>query len=184
MQKSTIYFVSRNIHKQEETRAILAPLGIEVLPDITEINELQTMDTNALVRDKAHKAFKKIGRPLIVEHTGLYLDMLGGFPGGLTQIFWDSLQRERFARLFASDVEKAVAKTYVGYVDGRRIKVFTGEVSGRIVNPRGDSEFQWDCVFMPESCNHTFAEMGAAKNEVSMRRLALQKLCAYLEKQA
>lgn len=53
MKKSTIYFVSKNIHKQDETRAILAPLGIEVLPDITEINELQTMDTNALVRQGA-----------------------------------------------------------------------------------------------------------------------------------
>lgn len=184
MKKSTIYFVSKNTHKQEETRGILDALGIEVLPVSTEINELQTMDTNSLVRDKAHKAFQKIGRPLIVEHTGLYLEMLGGFPGGLTQIFWDSLQRERFAQLFASDADKAVAKTYIGYVDGRRIKVFTGEVSGRIVTPRGDPKFQWDCVFMPENYNCTFAEMGVAKNEVSMRRLALEQFCAYLEKKA
>lgn len=177
----SLYFVSKNQHKQAEAQSILQPAGIEVLADHSEINELQTIDTDALVRDKALKAFKMIGRPLFVEHTGLYLDMLGGFPGGLTQIFWDSLKKDRFAQLFASDEHRAVAKTYVGYVDGQRIRVVMGEVAGRIVPPRVDHGFQWDCVFVPDGYEQTFSEMGAKKNEISMRRLALEKLRALLE---
>lgn len=113
-----IFFLSRNRFKHEEARQILAPLGINVEADHTEIHELQTTDTEVLVRDKAVRTFQKLGRPLFVEHTGLYLEMLGGFPGGLTQIFWDSLQKECFSTLFASADHKAIAKTTIGYVDG------------------------------------------------------------------
>ena len=55
------------------------------------IEELQTIDTDKLVRDKAIKAFEHLGEPLFVEHTGLYLNKLNGSFGGLTQIFWDTL---------------------------------------------------------------------------------------------
>jgi len=184
MSGAELYFVSKNPHKQEEARDILSPTGISVKADYSAIDELQTIDTVALVRDKALKAFQKIGRPLFVEHTGLYLDMLGGFPGGLTQIFWDSLKKERFAQLFSSESEKARAKTYVGYVDGQRIYVFEAEVPGKIVSPRVDHGFQWDCVFVPDGHEQTFSEMGAKKNEISMRRLALNRLRVFLEEGA
>lgn len=177
-----LFFVSRNSFKQMEARLILSPLGIDVEADHTEINELQTVDTDLLVRDKAARAFKKLGRPLFVEHTGLYLDLLNGFPGGLTQIFWDSLKKERFSKLFAHDTHAATARTTIGHVDGRRVHLFHGEIVGRIVNPpRIDHGFQWDCVFVPEGYKQSFSEMGDAKNDISMRRRALEALKKHLE---
>lgn len=178
-----LIFVSKNQFKHEEARQILEPLGITVDANQSEIHELQTIDTEALVRDKAIKAFKRIGRPLFVEHTGLYLDLLGGFPGGLTQIFWDSVKKDQFSKLFASDHHKAVAQTHIGYVDGRRVHLFKGEISGRIVSPpRVDHGFQWDCIFVPEGEAQTFSEMGARKNEISMRCHALEALHTHLQK--
>jgi XTP/dITP diphosphohydrolase len=175
-------FVSRNSFKHEEARRILEPLGISVLADSTVIHELQTTDTEALVRDKAVKAFQCIGRPLFVEQTGLYLDLLGGFPGGLTQIFWDSLGKERFSELFARPDHRVLAKTHIGYVDGQRVHVFEGEVEGRIVSPpRVDHGFQWDCIFVPDGETLAFSEMGERKNEISMRRKALEMLRRHLE---
>lgn len=177
-----LIFVSKNHYKHAEASAILEPLGIEVRADRTEIQELQTVDTDALVRDKATRAFQKLGRPLFVEHTGLYLDILNGFPGGLTQIFWDTLGKERFAELFGNEAKRAVAKTYIGYVDGRRVHVFQGEIEGRIVSvPRIDHGFQWDCVFQPIGHDHTFSEMGELKNNISMRRIALEALRDHLD---
>lgn len=177
-----LYFVSRNRFKHDEARQILEPLGITIHPVLTEIHELQTVDTEALVRDKALKAFRTIGRPLFVEHTGLYLDMLNGLPGGLTQIVWDSLEKGRFSSLFASDEHKATAKTTIGYVDGNRIHMFHGETKGQIVAPpRIDHGFQWDCVFLPDGATETFSEMGERKNEISMRRKALEELRRHLE---
>ncbi|MBN9409430.1 MAG: non-canonical purine NTP pyrophosphatase [Burkholderiales bacterium] len=182
MSRKKIYFVSKNRFKQAEACQILEPLGISVEANYTEIEELQTINTDLLIRDKAARAFKKIGRPLFVEHTGLYLDLLNGFPGGLTQIFWDSLEKNRFSELFAHDTYVATAKTTIGYVDGQRVHVFQGEIAGRIVSPpRVDHGFQWDCVFVPEGGEKAFSEMGDAKNEISMRRRALEGLRCYLE---
>lgn len=177
-----LIFMSKNKHKHAEAAAILAPQGIEVVADHTEIQELQTVDTDALVRDKATRAFQKLGRPLFVEHTGLYLEVLNGFPGGLTQIFWDTLRKEKFSALFADENRPVLAKTYIGYVDGRRVHVFQGELEGRIVAPpRIDHGFQWDCVFQPVGHERTFSEMGALKNEISMRRRALEVLRDHLD---
>lgn len=177
-----LIFVSKNTFKHAEAKQILEPLGITVEADSTEIHELQTIDTEALVRDKAIKAFQRIGRPLFVEHTGLYLDLLGGFPGGLTQIFWDTLKKDRFSEHFASQTKKVMARTHIGYVDGRRVHFFMGEIEGRIVSPpRVDHGFQWDCVFVPQGETEAFSEMGKRKNEISMRRKALEALRNHLE---
>lgn len=180
-----LVFVSKNEFKHAEASRYLATLNIEVEKSDLEIQEIQTVDTEALVRDKASRAFKALGRPLFVEHTGLYLDTLNGFPGGLTDIFWKTLEKERFAKLFASETARVRAVTYIGYVDGRRIHLFTGELEGRIVSPSQiDHGFQWDCVFKPQRFSQTFSEMGDEKNDISMRSIALKKLRDHLEKAA
>jgi len=129
------------------------------------------------------KAFEYLGEPLFVEHTGLYLDYLNGLPGGLTQIFWDRLEADRFAQLFGNPDQKVLARTVIGYIDGKLCHFFEGEVSGRISSePRGPRGFQWDCIFVPEGFDQTFAELGDKKNEISMRRQALDKLATFLKK--
>jgi XTP/dITP diphosphohydrolase len=174
-------FLSSNPNKVAEATAILAPAGFEVIPVDKKLDEIQSDDVELLVRDKCIKAFRLIGRPVFVEHTGLYIEALNGFPGGLTQIFWDTLGAERVARLFArEDDGHAVAKTRIGYCDGRCVHQFEGEVKGRLSpEPRGERS-QWDCVFIPEGSEETFAEMGERKNEVSMRRRAVDQFVAFL----
>jgi XTP/dITP diphosphohydrolase len=178
-----VRFVSSNPHKLAEAEEILNPSMVRVVAFEKKIEEIQTTDTRKLVHDKLLKAFNEIGRPLFVEHTGLYLEHLQGLPGGLTQIFWDSLEADRFAELFGklSPNTRVKAKTTIGYCDGRRIFDFEGEVEGDIVSsPRGPRDFQWDCVFQPRGDSQTFAEMGARKNEISMRRIALDRLASHL----
>lgn len=178
-----LVFVSKNEFKHAEASRYLATLNIEVEKSDLEIHEIQTIDTEALVRDKASRAFNALGRPLFVEHTGLYLDMLNGFPGGLTDVFWTTLGKQRFAEHFSSETAFVRAVTYIGYVDGRRIHLFKGELEGRIVSPpRIDHGFQWDCVFQPNGHKQTFSEMGDKKNDISMRSIALKKLRDHLEK--
>ena len=47
-------------------------------------------------------------------------------------------------------------------------------------DPRGNREFQWDCVFIPKGYEETFAEMGKKKNEISMRKLAFDSFREFL----
>jgi len=176
-------FVSRNEFKLAEAKTILQPVGIEVVPLKETIEELQTIDTSHLVRDKALRAFAKIGRELFVEHTGLKLKALNGLPGGLTQVFWDTLKADKMSELFGSDEEGTVeAITDLCYVDGKQFYEFRGTISGRICKqPRGSRDFQWDCVFVPDKRDQTFAEMGSEeKNKISMRRKALDAFAEFL----
>lgn len=176
-------FLSNNSKKLEEAQAILAPASITVIPLEWKVDELQVLDTEHLVRDKALKAFNIVRRPVFVEHTSLSLRHLNGFPGGLTQSFWDTLEAERFAELFGrSSDPSVVAETRVAYVDGRAIYTFRGTCSGTVTEtPRGPRGFQWDCVFQPDGESETFAEMGVSrKNEISMRRVALEQFVMFL----
>jgi XTP/dITP diphosphohydrolase len=177
-----VRFVSNNEEKIAEARKILGSCGIEVIEFRKKIEELQSEDPVRLVRDKLLRAFKEIGRPLFVEHTGLHLVGLGGLPGGLTQIFWDKIQADRFAELFGKDANRqATARTSVAYCDGFKIHDFEGAIEGEIVSiPRGPRHFQWDCIFQPVGFSQTFAEMGDKKNDISMRRKALDKFSSYL----
>lgn len=158
-------------------------MGVDIVPVSKKIEELQTEDVDRLVRDKLIKAFDAIGRPLFVEHTGLYLDGLNGLPAGLTQIFWDRLEADRFANLVVGLGDAAVtAKTVLGYCDGREIHLFEGAIEGTVPRvPAGPTEFQWDCVFVPKGHTKTFAQMGTAKDDISMRRKALDKFAAHLK---
>lgn len=177
-----IRFLSGNEHKLNEAREILSRVGIEVISVQEKIEELQTEDVEKLIRDKLTKAFSIIGKPLFVEHTGLYLPGMNGLPAGLTQIFWDRLQADSFAKLVQGLEDRSVtAKTIIGYCDGQQIHIFSGEVNGTVPStPSGTREFQWDCVFVPDGSKETFAEMGVRKNEVSMRRKALDAFAAFL----
>jgi XTP/dITP diphosphohydrolase len=177
-----IRFVSQNKFKLREAETILATAAVRVVPLSIKIDELQTQDTTLLVKDKTMKAFREVGRPLFVEHTGLYLAHLNGLPGGLTQVFWDTLQAERFAELFGKTQDPSVvAKTVIGYTDAKQFYMFEGKVAGRIAEvPRGSRDFQWDCVFIPNGFTQTFAEMGEKKNEISMRRIAMDKFSHFL----
>lgn len=177
-----IRFMSGNLHKVREVQKILEPVGVEVIPVQRKIEELQTEDVEQLVKDKLTKAFQSVGRPLFVEHTGLYLEGLNGLPAGLTQIFWDRLEADKFATLVAGLGNSAVvAKTILGFCDGQKIHLFEGAVSGKVpLAPKGPRDFQWDCVFVPDGHTETFAEMGDRKNDISMRRKALDAFAAYL----
>jgi XTP/dITP diphosphohydrolase len=177
-----IRFVSGNRFKIDETTEIMKGRGIDIIPVNNKIEELQTLNVKNLVKDKLMKAFSMIGRPLFVEHTGLYIKYLNDFPSGLTQIFWDSLEADKFAKLIGNLPDTTVlARTIIGYCDGKQIHYFDGEINGNITDtPKGDRKFQWDCVFIPCGESKTFAEMGSAKNDISMRKQALEKFRKFL----
>ena len=177
-----IRFVTKNPHKANEVKAILGDIDVSIIHAPLTIHEIQTENIEDIVRDKVLKAFSQIGRPVFIEHTGLYIDSLKGFPGGLTQVFWDKLEADKFSELFGHlGNTTLIAKTVIAFCDAKKIYTFEGAIKGKIApEPRGDRAFQWDCVFIPNGFSETFAEMGEKKNEISMRRLAFDSFREFL----
>lgn len=177
-----IRFVTKNPHKAREVAAILGNIEVSIVDVSLIIHEIQTEDIQYIVRDKVLKAFNMIGRPVFIEHTGLYINSLQGFPGGLTQVFWDKLKADNFSKLLGSlENTELTAKTVIAFCDAKKIHIFEGEIEGNISpEPRGNRDFQWDCVFIPKGFDKTFAELGERKSEISMRKLAFDKFREFL----
>ncbi len=52
--------------------------------------------------------------------------------------------------------------------------IFVGKCEGKIVAPRGETNFGWDSIFQPDGYSQTFAEMDEkVKNEISHRGKAI-----------
>lgn len=175
-------FLTKNEHKFAEFQKLFEGSKHQLIKEPLSIDEIQTEDMEALVKDKAVKAFSKIKRSIFVDHTGLQFDLLGGFPGGLTEIFWNKLQNKRLAEIIGQSPQPGVtATTYLAYCDGRKVHLFKGSIEGIVAKePRGPEGFQWDPIFIPRGCSETFAEMGDRKNDISMRKLAVDGLLRYL----
>lgn len=179
-----IYFVSSNADKRREVAALLSSPRIAVHTVDVKLEEIQSVDMAKIAEDKAVKGFKQVWRPVLVEQTGLLLRGFGDLPGGFTQIFWDTLGSEQFVRFFSALASgEAVAKSVFAFCDGRRIRVFQGTTRGRIAPaPRGENNFGWDSIFIPDGRGCTYAEMTQEeKCDLSMRSLALKEVREYLE---
>lgn len=176
-----LYFITGNKNKFEEVAAILPE--VEQL-DI-DLPEIQDIDPHEIIKAKLTEAFKHTSGEFIVEDTSLYFNCLNGLPGPLIKWFMKTIGNKGLADLVDKFGDnKAQAKTIIGYAKKvGDIEFFEGVVDGKIVQPQAQSNFGWDPVFLPDGHTKTFAEMDKSeKNEISMRRMALNKLKEYLKK--
>ncbi|MFA5188965.1 MAG: RdgB/HAM1 family non-canonical purine NTP pyrophosphatase [Patescibacteria group bacterium] len=175
-----IYFITGNKNKFAEVKAILPE--VEQL-DI-DLPEIQEIDTKEIVKEKLLEALKHKKGEFIVEDTSLYLDCLNGLPGPLIKWFLQTIGNEGLANLADKlGDDNAVAKTIIGYAKSQEdIYFFEGVINGKIISPRGETNFGWDPIFLPDGYDKTFAEMSREeKNKISMRRNAFNKLSEFLQ---
>jgi non-canonical purine NTP pyrophosphatase (RdgB/HAM1 family) len=149
-----------------------------------DLAEPQALDPEQVVEAKAREAYSRLGRPVIVEDSGLSIGVWGGFPGALVKWLEKSAGLEAIARMLDAFPDRsAAAICVVAYFDGERLVTGRGEVAGTIADsPRGGGGFGWDSLFLPDGSDRTFAEMtGEEKDSVSHRRRAWEALAGKLE---
>lgn len=158
-------------------------IGVELAHEAIDLPEIQELDLLAVLKAKGDEAFRRLGRPLIVDETGLELVALGGFPGPLIKWLLQAIGADGIARLAASLGETRVtARCAVLYRDEERSLIGEGSTSGRIVPARGSQGFGWDPIFLPDGEALTYAEIDAArKDAIGHRGKALRALMEKLE---
>lgn len=189
-----VVLATANPGKLAEFRQLLAPAGIELLPQsqfgIEAAEESgRRFEDNALL--KARHAARLTGLPALADDSGLEVDALGGAPG---------VHSARYAGAGASDaanVAKLLAAlacvpperrgarfrcviAYVRDADDASPLLAAGSWEGRILEvPRGTGGFGYDPVFLDEVSGRSAAELEAAdKNARSHRGQALRALLA------
>ena len=175
-----LYFITGNKNKFEEAKAILG----EIKQLKMDLSEIQEINTRKIIEAKLIEALKYKEGQFIVEDTSLCMDCLGGLPGPLIRWFLETLGANGLAELAVRlKNQKAQAKTVVGYARSfDDIHFFEGSIKGKIVLPRGDQDWHWGPIFEPNGQTKTYGEMERGeKNQLSMRRVALNKLKEYLD---
>lgn len=190
---TTFVLATANAHKADEMRAVLSPLGVELVPrppDVAEVDETgATLEENAVL--KARALVEATGCAAIADDTGLFVDALGGRPG---------VRSARFAGVGASDDDNVtklldelgaaatprsarfVTVICVAYPDGTN-ECAEGELDGEITHARaGDQGFGYDPVFAPVGAGgRTLAQLTPEeKNALSHRGRALRALAKNL----
>jgi XTP/dITP diphosphohydrolase len=176
-----IYFVTGNEDKLKEAEAIL---GRKLARIDLDIDEIQEIDLDRIVRCKASSAYEKIKKPVLVEDTGIFILSLNGFPGALIKWMLKSVGVEGICKLMKDEKNREViAKTYFCLYNGKKHHIFTGQLKGKIAKkPQGEAGFGWDPIFIPEGYKKSFAQMKSEeKNKISMRKIALEKLKNFLD---
>jgi non-canonical purine NTP pyrophosphatase (RdgB/HAM1 family) len=149
-----------------------------------ELPELQAVDVKEVIEHKARAAYRLVGKPVLVEDTGLSFHAWNGLPGALIRWFLETVGNNGICKMLEGYAQlDATAETCLGYFDGAEFRSFSGFVQGTIARtPRGAGGFGWDPIFIPNGWPKTFAEMTEAESaSISMRRIALSKLRAYLD---
>ena len=149
-----------------------------------DLDEIQSLDLQKIVEDKAQRAFEIDKKPILVEDISLTFTALDKLPGPLIKWFFETLGNERLCKLLNGYQSRdAIAEVKFALHNGSDIKIFGAEKKGRIAeHPRGDAGFGWDPIFIPEGYEKTWAEMGDdEKHETSMRRIALEQMMQYFK---
>ena len=181
----TFVLVTGNPGKLEEARRILEAAGIAANCESIAIDlpEIQSLDIGEILRVKADEAWRRIGRPVVVEETGLYLPGLNGFPGPLVKWMLEAVGPQGVARAAAAFGDpRAEARCCLMWKDGSREIAAQGSTHGELVLPgRGNGGFGWDPVFLPAGETRTYGELPAVeKDRLGHRGRAWRALVARL----
>ena len=187
-----IVFASGNRGKYREMKAQLEPIGVELLfggdmegpHAIEETGE--TYADNALIKARAWA--EATGLPALADDSGLEAEALGGLPGVHSARIVEGSDADRTRWLLGELADKedmrgrfacAIAVVMPG---GREPLVVTRYCPGVIIRePRGESGFGYDPVFIPDGFDKTFAELGdETKNKISHRALAVKGIAEML----
>ena len=192
-----LVLASNNRGKLAELQAMLAPLGVELIPQaelgVGEAEEpFHTFVENALA--KARFASAHTGLPALADDAGLCVEAFGGLPGVQTAHYATQFGYEKSD---ANNV-RALLEQLAGIENRRAAMVSTlvavrspqdpepliavGRVAGEIARaPRGQGGFGFDPVMFIPQFGKTFAELPTeVKNAHSHRGLSARQMLALM----
>lgn len=201
--RSSILVASGNPHKVEEIRAILSPLGIEVLSlgdvaaqDLAEpVEDGDSFAANARIKARYYAAATQ--RRVLADDSGLAVDALSGAPGihsarwagiGASRAQRDEANNRKLLAAMASvPLEKRGARFVcamcVADPDGSIVAESCGNFPGWIgFAPAGENGFGYDPFLVVDESGRTSAQLSPqeknARSHRSQATIALAKILA------
>ncbi len=188
-----LLFQTGNLGKLAEARHYFEPLGFTVEQFLIngeppEIIEPQSDDLVTVARSKISQGVALLagaGRAdsaLLVEDAGLFIDVLGGFPGVYSSSVLEKLGLDGILTLLQGREQRtALFGCCAAMWDGERLLIGEGNCTGEIAQEaRGEHGFGYDPLFIPDvsgADGRTFAQMSPEeKGRSSHRTRAYEQL--------
>lgn len=183
-----IYYVSGNKAKFQEASSYLHTH----LPQVTcaaydvEVDEIQSLDHQAVAVDKACKAWHHVQAPILIDDAGIYFKRYNQFPGVFTKFVHRGIGNDGIMRLV--DIgDRAEFILYLVYCTGPTSEdchVFTSRCAGTICYDESrpaSPDFPYDVLFSPDGVDASYAQMREAgrEEEFSYRIDALRKFVSW-----
>lgn len=130
-----IYFATGNDDKFLIAQTICSQAGIKVEQVAFDIDEIQGEDPELIVKDKAARAYEKLGQPVVVSDDSWAIPALGGFPGAYMKSINSWFKPEDFLRLMSGIEDRTIILyQYLCYNDGQSMTIFSNDITGKIIN--------------------------------------------------
>ncbi len=180
----SLFFATGNIHKIKEIQHFLKDYPIEIKGIDLKGKEIQSETIEEIAEVSLLQAYKKLGKPIFTEDTGLFIKMLGGFPGPYSSYVHKTIGITGVLKLLESVKDRSAEfRSAIAFCAPDINSVcFLGTSSGKIsIKERGNHGFGFDSIFKPnDGKNKTFAEMEAEeKNQISHRTRSMRKLVTW-----
>lgn len=185
-----IFFHTGNQHKLDEASQAMSELQIKIKslrsisPGISVV-EPQGENCAQVAHSKILQVLQLVekkmnGNWIMVEDSGLFVDVLGGFPGVYSSYVHFTVGIEGILKLLEEKNDRSARYiSSIAFWDGEHIHSVQGQCVGRIsIEPKGDAGFGYDPVFIPEAGDgRTFSEMDMTeKLDLSHRTMALKMM--------
>ena len=141
---------------QNKANYLAKMLGIDLEHQKVELDEIQSTDIREVAAHKARQAYESIGKPVLIEDSGLSFTALNGLPGPFIKFFVEVDDGiEKLCRMLDGfDNRSARATAVFAYYDGSQMMLIEGGIDGTIVDhPRGSNGWDWDKIFAPNGYN-------------------------------
>ncbi|MEX2008135.1 MAG: non-canonical purine NTP pyrophosphatase [Candidatus Spechtbacterales bacterium] len=157
MASKEITFITGNQNKADY---LTKYLGFPVEHVKLDLDEIQSLDLNAIVEHKVRQAYEQVKGPVIVEDVALEFEALGWLPGPFIKFFLDQMPLADVCALVDGKSREATARCVFGYYDGETLKLFEGSMDGKVPEaPAGDGGFGFDRIFIPKGYTVTRAQL-------------------------
>jgi len=181
--KKQIYFITGNKSKYEEAQLILNNASIVLVQKDLQLTEIQSIDQEQIVLDKAEQAFNQLKQPVLVDDTAIFFEQYLGFPGVYTKHVFNTLGIKGIQRLLRNSDRSAYFRTLVCYKDAQSCKLFSGVWKGvitRNISKLFNPDWQYNSIFIPEGYTKPLSEISIEERSTqSHRRKAFNELMRY-----
>lgn len=179
-----ITYVTGNWAKIQSAKQALEPLGYTVDNIKMETPEIQADDVTEVAKYSAKWASEELGKAVLKNDSGLFVNGLKGFPGVYTHYVEDTLGVDGLLKLMEGMEDRsAYFKESIAYCEpGKEPIVFEGITKGRIDTKKtGTFGWSWDFVFIPDGENKTLACFPDEERWKYWSLDSYKKLVEYLE---